>query len=627
MTTRSLYLLLPLAAASFAACSSSNAPSQQAATGSDDAQFTPAEVSPAPVKTLDHLVLLGVSDYGQLSSMRQVQSSPTADPLWVAKLHGKLDAIAGRQPAKPAPTNPPTVTSATVDTTQDGALYGFNGLGIVDSDTDTGSQAITPPDQGLCAGNGFVIEGVNDAIGVYDVLGQPVGAPVQGKDFFHYGADPAGQLSFASDPKCIFDQATGRFFVTDLRVLSDTSGNLTGSRLDIAVSQSNDPRARWNVFELEATDDGTNGSPNHPHCPCLGDQPLIGSDANGFYVTTNEFGLSNASPGFNGAQIYAMSKTALEQATLPPVVHLSSLVLANGIGFSLQPATTPGSNACSDAGGTQYFLSSLDFNGSLDNRIAVWGLSNTKSLADASPEVTLEHAVLQSETYGFPPPGQQKAGPTPLLSCLAAGTCPQAPGLTSTEQPDQLDTDDDRMEQVVLAGGVLYGALNTVVTVNGAQHAGIAWFAVQAKRLGSGELGGRVAKQGYIALANDDVLYPSIALTDDGRGAIAFEVTGQDYYPSAAYVRFSANKGTGHVRIAGAGAAPLDDWSGYAAFGGFGVARYGDYSSAVLDGDTLWMATEYVPVSCTSLPCAGRDNYTNWGTFVSRIDLDDTLDQ
>jgi hypothetical protein len=625
MTTRSFYLLLPLAAASIAACSSSS-PSQPV-TGSDDAQYTPAEVGPEPIKTIDHLALLGVSDYGQLSSMQHVQSSPSADPLFVAKLHGKLDAIAGRRPAQPPPTNPPAVTPAPVDTTQDGALFGYNGLGIVDSDNDTGSEAITPPDQGLCAGNGFVIETVNDSIGVYDILGQPVGTPVQGRDFFHYDADPAGQLSFASDPKCIFDQATQRFFVTDLRVLSDTSGNLTGSRLDIAVSQSADPRGRWNVFELEATDDGTNGSPNHPHCPCLGDQPLIGADANGFYVTTNEFGLSATSPGFNGAQIYAMSKTALEQATLPPVVHLSSIVLANGIGFSIQPSTTPSGTGSSDAGGTEYFLSSLDFNGSLDNRIALWGLSNTQSLGAASPEVTLEHAVLQSEAYGFPPPAQQKPGPTPLLTCLGAGTCPQAPGFTSVEQLDQLDTDDDRMEQVVLAGGVLYGALNTVVTVNGAQHAGIAWFAVQAKRLGSGQLGGRLAKQGYIAIANDDVLYPSIALTDDGRGAIAFEVSGQDYYPSAAYVRFSASKGTGRVRIAGAGAAPLDDWSGYLAFGGAGVARYGDYSAALVDGDTLWMAAEYVPVSCTSLPCAGRDDFTNWGTFVSRIDLEDTLDQ
>jgi hypothetical protein len=264
MTTRSLIFLLPLVG--LAACSTSSTTSQPATAG-DDSQFTPAEDGPAPVKTLEHLVLLGVSDYGQLSSMQHTESSPSADPLWLAKLHGKVDAITGRKPAQPPPSSPPTVTAAPVDPTQDGALYGFNGLGIVDSDTATGTQAITPPDQGVCAGNGFVIEAVNDAIGVYDILGQPVGTPVQGKDFFHYGTDPTGQVSFASDPKCIYDAATQRFFVTDLRVLSTAGGGLSGSRLDIAVSQSADPRGRWNVFELEATDDGSNGSPNHPHCP------------------------------------------------------------------------------------------------------------------------------------------------------------------------------------------------------------------------------------------------------------------------------------------------------------------------------------------------------------------------
>jgi len=54
---------------------------------------------------------------------------------------------------------------------------------------------------------------------------------------------------------------------------------------------------------------------------------------------------------------------------------------------------------------------------------------------------------------------------------------------------------------------------------------------------------------------------------------------------------------------------------------------FGDYSAALVDGSTMWMASEWVPVSCTSLPCAGRDDFANWGTFVARVDLDDTLDQ
>jgi hypothetical protein len=40
-----------------------------------------------------------------------------------------------------------------------------------------------------------------------------------------------------------------------------------------------------------------------------GDYPHIGADANGIFITTNEFSLFG--PGFYGAQIYALSKEAL----------------------------------------------------------------------------------------------------------------------------------------------------------------------------------------------------------------------------------------------------------------------------------------------------------------------------
>ncbi|HEY8039693.1 MAG TPA: hypothetical protein VIF15_07860 [Polyangiaceae bacterium] len=593
----------------------------------DESQFTAAEDTVEPVHTLDQVRFVGVADYAHVPV--HTDSLPVNDPLFAARRRAQLDQITQRQPsAQPLPSAPPSVKSSAVSGAADGALYGFPGIAAIDTDTATHSQGITPPDQALCAGNGYVVEAVNSALAVYDILGQPVSAPVDIAAFFQFPAAAGGVSSFPSDPKCYFDQATGRFFATILRLPSDASGNLLGSELDIAVSTSDDPRGKWNVFEVELTDDGTHGSPNHPHCPCLGDQPLIGADTNGFYVTTNEFGLSTTSPGFNGAQVYALSKKALVGGHLPAVVHLANLVLANGIGFSIQPAASPGGTGPGDAGGTEYFLSSLDFNGSLDNRIAVWGLSNTSSLDAATPAVKLEHVVLQSEAYGFPPPAAQKSGPQPLAACLATGTCPGTTAKSSVANPlEQVDTNDDRMNQAVLAGGSLWAGLNTVVTVGGQTHGGIAWFQAEPRRLSSGKLGAKMAGQGYVAVANNDLLFPSIARTDDGRGAMTFAISGADYYPSAAYARMSGSKGPGDVRIAGAGAGPLDDWDGYDPFAAPGPVRFGDYSAALIDGETLWMATEFVPVSCDALPCGGRGTYTNWGTFVSRIDLSDTLDQ
>jgi hypothetical protein len=613
--------------AGLAACSGAPAGTSAPLTN-DDSLFTQAEETIAPTMTNDPVRSRGEVDFVRVATSIRVDSAPSGDPLAVAKLHAKLDALTGRQPSVQPPTQVPTAPAATVSSAVDGALFGFPGLTIADSDNATGTVAIVPPDQGLCAGNGFVVEAVNSALAIYDILGQSVSPPVDIARFFQFPPATATVSSFPSDPKCYFDQATGRFFATILRLPSDAMGNLLGSEIDIAVSQTGDPRGRWNVFEIEATDDGSNGSPNHPHCPCLGDQPLIGADTNGFYVSTNEFGLSNTSPGFNGAQIYALSKAALVAGNLGGVVHLANLVLANGIGFSVQPAFTAGGTGASDANGTEYFLSSLDFNGSLDNRVALWGLSNTKSLGADKQNVKLEHVVVVSETYGFPPPATQKSGPTPLRDCLAAGNCPGLGTTEGTNPIETVDTNDDRMNQAFLAGGSVWAALNTVAQVKGQTQAGIAWFAVEPKRLSNGALGARMNKQGYVAVANNNLSFPSLVLNGDGRGAMTFSIMGPDYFPSAAYVRFSAAKGAGDVRIAGAGAGPLDDWDGYAPFAASGgPVRYGDYSAALLDGDTLWMAAEFVPNACTALPCPGRDTFANWGTFVSRIDLADTVDQ
>ena len=85
-------------------------------------------------------------------------------------------------------------------------------------------------------------------------------------------------------------------------------GDLTGdNHLDIAVAA--DPTGTWNIYRLDVTDDGTNGTPVHPNCPCIGDYPHIGVDANGFYLTTNEYSFFGTE--YNSAQIYAFSKRAL----------------------------------------------------------------------------------------------------------------------------------------------------------------------------------------------------------------------------------------------------------------------------------------------------------------------------
>ena len=478
----------------------------------------------------------------------------------------------------------------------DSSPSGFAGLTHVDQRTaDGGKQfSLEPPDQGLCVGNGVVIQTVNDVlrIGATTVALNPFFG--RGHQIIRATATtPAVFGPFISDPKCLYDVPTGRFFVTALDLAVDPATGAFGphSQVDIAVSTSSSPDttpASWHVFFLDTTNDGTGGTPSHANCPCLPDQPLIGADANGFYISTNEFGPIPSFSQFNGAQVIELDKASLVAGTLAMVKQFNTGTITapdGGTWFSVQPATVPGSTYASN---TEYFLSALDFSSDLDNRIALWTLTGTNT---ASPKLTVR--VIESEVYGQPPAAFQKMGPTPL-------------GDLVHNPLELLNSNDDRMNQVVFAHGLLWSGVNTVVqTLNGPTRVGIAWFAVKPATAA-------VMSQGYVAVNNENVLFPSIGVSDSGAGVISFTVVGPDIFPSTGYARVNAISGASDVHISGAGALPDDGFSGYRAFGFGGTARWGDYSAAVFSDGKVWMAAEYIPN-------APRTLFANWGTFVSEV--------
>jgi hypothetical protein len=519
----------------------------------------------------------------------------------------------GKPSSTPNPAGLPVVTS-------NPGASGFDGLNHVDQRSANGGNqfSLEPPDQGLCVGGGYVVESVNTIIRVYNSSGSPLTDVKDLNTFFGLAAqddrsiplgDPGRFGPSLTDPKCYYDSDTGRFFLTvaEYDVNSATGAPTGPSAVLIAVSQTSDPRGTWNLFSLNTTDDGTGGTPSHPNCPCLPDQPLIGADAYGFYISTNEFGpitdLAHAS--FNGAQIYALSKTALENGTLPTVVQFENPKLAEGISYSVQPATSPNGQYELAAGGTEYFLSALQFVGTTDNRIAAWAITNTSSLNQASPNVQLNLDVVRSEDYAFPPDATQKDdGVRPL-------------GTSLSEPLELIAGNDDRMNQVVFAHGLLWSGLNT--GIGAGDRVGIAWFAVSPRINGGGKLKAKMAGQGYVAVNGENVLYPSLGVNQDGRGAMTFTLTGPDYFPSAAYVTLQDGKTPqtgGAVHLVGPGQASEDGFTGYPEFGGNGTARWGDYSAAVAGPDgSIWMGTEYIP----GAPGTERTSLANWGTFVSHL--------
>jgi hypothetical protein len=552
--------------------------------------------------------------------------------------------------------------------------------------------SVEPPDQALCVGNGYVLEAVNDVLNIFNTSGQSVlpdntatnivaGFPT---DVNHavdlnsfYGYAPAINRTtgvrgpFVTDPTCLYDAATQRFFVVVLTLETTPGGAFTTvNHLDLAVSATSNPTGNWNIYRFDVTADGSPGNTGGP-CPCLGDYPHIGADANGIYLTTNSYPWGPGS--FDGAQIYALSKAQLAAgAASVTMVHIDTTGMVNATspvaqtepGFTVWPAQSPGTNSFDlDAGGTEYFLSSNAgdeaagnaFNGTSTD-LVVWTLTNTSSLNAASPNLTLTNKVLTVGQYGIPPKQRQPGSGTPPTTDVPQGYCindtttPTIAGVgcwrllfgaqpAHNEVISRPDSNDTRMQQVMYANGKLWGALDTALTVDGNNRAGIEWFIVNPTV-------GKLVKQGYLGAAGMDFTYPAIGVTASGRGVMAFTATGNATNPSAAFAPIDASVGVGawNFVTGGQGAAQDDGFTSYKSqVGNPPRTRWGDYGAAAVDGNSVWLASEYIAHACDYNTWGGRffgattgDNklgtcaaspgaagtrtaLANWSTFISKF--------
>ncbi|HEX7623763.1 MAG TPA: hypothetical protein VF400_09355 [Anaeromyxobacteraceae bacterium] len=531
----------------------------------------------------------------------------------------------------------------------------FDGLDHFDTRTANGGKQFSnePPDQGLCVGNGFILETVNTVLRVFDTHGNPLTGPVDLNTFLGY---PAARDRAAGtfgpevfDPSCYFDRDTQRWFhlVSTLERVSPTNPSLTGaSHIDLAVSTTPSPLGSWIVYRIPAEDDGTNGTPNHGCAldaqgtpgPCFPDYPHIGADANGIFITTNEFDFFG--PGFHGAEIYALSKRALARGdanvnvTLLDTADPGLGVAFDGIlgfpGFTVWPAQSPGKGGDE---GTEFFLSSQAvFNDvEVDNRLRLWSVSRTGTLDSRTPRLRLDAKTVTVLTYSAPPVSTQKTGNTPEKDCLNDTALEVAPGVFGCwrlligggpfhEVEGFLDSNDTRVQQVFLADGKLFTALDTAATVRGVDRAGIAWFVIEPHS-------GKVVNQGVLAAKDANITYPAVAVTAAGRGVIAFTVVGPDTFPSAGYAAIDARSGAGNIHVAAAGKGPQDGFTEYEAFAPPFRPRWGDYGAAAADGNSVWLASEYIGQTCTfqeyvatGLTCGNtRTALANWGTRISKV--------
>lgn len=538
--------------------------------------------------------------------------------------------VNGAPGAPPAPVlTVPSVRNTPVTLLNHG-FSGFDALDHADQRfAGTGEFANTqfslePPDQGLCVGNGFVLEVINTALAVYRPDGMLIAGPTALNQFFGLAPEvirsaPPVFGDFTSDPRCYFDVQTNRFFITLLQLdVVPATGAFSGPTHQLlAVSKTGDPTGGFNLFALDTTADGTN-------CPCFGDQPLLGADANGFYISGNGFSLVDGH--FKGAQIYAISKAFLAAGAVPPfVLHINLPRSADdgGLNRSVHPATRAHGDDFSDFG-TEYFLSAFTESGALENQVVAWALSDTARLNfPPGPGTTFrfQRQPTKSETFGAPPDALQKIGTLPLGSAV-----------NPTVRPS-LATNAQNMQQVTFFHGRLWSTVATVLNspedtvpagaFGDPNKAGAAWFAVKVDN--DKKLKAKVDDQGYIAIKNANLLFPALGINHRGQAAIAFSIAGPNYFPSAGYVQSSEDEGFGKIHVAAAGVNSEDGFTAYPAETASPCdsathpteceARWGDYGAATVDRNgNIWLASEYIgPRPRTVL--------ANWGTFITRLRL------
>jgi len=488
------------------------------------------------------------------------------------------------------------------------SFRGFTGLTHLQERTArNGNQFSTePPDQGLAVGGGFVLEAVNSALNVYDTDGiQQLLRPVALSEFF--GLPPGINRTtgfngvFPGDPVALFDPETERWFVAAWAQLNTATGvPLQQSRLYLAVSETSDPTGAYLIYTLNTTlaKDPDQGGPRIP------DFPHFAVDHYGLYISINEFNITpeGTFDGFIDAAILAISKQDLINGSggrFPNVVRFP-LPSSSGFEFTVFPAYTPPSGGPLLAnGGTQFFVSS-HFVSTSEHTLALWALTNTKSLDTATPDLNLSAVVVDTQPYHFPTvPAVQKKGFHPLGASLG-------------EPVEKLDPGDFRVISATYSSGRLWATLTSqMLDTNGVPRAVVDYFAF-SPNINGPFFTATLVTQGVVSKPGASLIYPAIAVNAQQKGGIIFTLVGPNDFPSAAFVPVN-NNSVGPIQIARAGNEPEDGFTGYRAFGGNGVARWGDYSAAAIDTDgVIWMATEYTPD-------IARTSFANWCTYITRL--------
>ena len=555
--------------------------------------------------------------------------------------------------AAAAAVTPPTVSCEPLGPGCDsisfsaGNAVGVKGLNAVDSasqSTNVLGVDIEPADQGLCAGNGYVVEANNlGEILVFNTVLQRASAVIPLDTLM--GLTSRGWSS-GGDISCVYDHDNGGHWIfTEIVSASpETSGGAFGGCFagvpntcyeGIAVTNGSDPFGPYSVYFLNA-----NYNPGEPGYPYLfNDFAKIATTRDAFLLFYDEFPDNGSIPGFgggffNGAQQFAIDKNALELG-LPvfgdhgkpnpafnvAIENMGLLPTPNGTCFSDNQYHLPGITCWYAAipahapdptqydnshGGSGFILDTLDFYGLGDDRVAVFDWTGLKSLnspnCSACSHIQFGGQLFSGVSfyYGEGFLAEQKNGPIPLGDeCGAAGLSVGSPPPASCPE-NGIATNGDFMTQVSQAQGQIWGATTTAIAQTYSSesapevHQGAVYWVIGTDTFDTSGFF-TLTGQGYVSPKHGELEFPSMAaeglsFQDGGNGGAIMTFTlssdgvSKAVYPSTAYGRLTSTSNgllKSIVNIVDLGQSPQDGFTEYDGYPGPTRPRWGDYSNAV----------------------------------------------
>jgi hypothetical protein len=412
-----------------------------------------------------------------------------------------------------------------------------------------------PPDTHVAAGTGAgasgrVIEVTNGGVHIFDKTGASVAAPVALDDFIGSGTMGAG-----FDPKVIFDQHSGRFFI----VVLEGSSTAT-SIVHIAVSNSSTP-SNYTTDWIKRSATGVTDFTGSGGTGAWFDYPSIAADDDSVVVTGNMFS--------NGGALQGEKIRIYDKAMLIGGTHSAfdiNIFDPSGLNFTPQPVHVYNTT---DSG--NFYCIARDFSTSFPNRYRLTEISG--------------------------PPG----APAIVGASLSTARIWASGGASGTYFVPQLGT-------VITLDAVMFRLMNAVyrngiiTTCSGADaepdsEAEVFWAKI-ATNGGLGVAAPTVADSGFVhgQGADDEAFMPSINVNAHGETLVNYSECGPGKIPEMRYASraFADAPGTFGASVLLTG--PLASEEFYDDFNADNPDRWGDYSGCAVDpdDDSFWIANELV---------------------------------